>query len=1226
MKNRYLINSTDMMQNILKDIKKRLVQSLKINNVLFLFLLYSTEVSAQTLNGTYTIGGDNPDFTTLNQAVTRLNTFGVAGPVTFNIRPGRYTEQIKISQYPNSSNTSMVVFQSESGNPNDVVLNHTHTILNGEIDNFTVYINGADNLTFRNMTIQANQIGQDLSRVVYMIDDCNNIRLENNVIKSWYQSLATVNKNECIYIGMTYQNSADNDSLYIKGNTIIGGSVGLYIEGVSTDGNFYTTNWTIEDNKFLDQKICGLSVHKGMNTKISGNSFELSKLPPSYTAIYLDIHSDSLTIDGNYCNIPGGGYGIWVSNIKSGIANYKRVSNNVIIIGEKYISGNLYGIYSTKNDSLLLAHNTVLVNSPTNQGYVVCSTISDTLLLYNNQFIHNGGGFCYYSIDNLTGVFKSDYNNLYNSGQPLAMINGVPYQNLMEIRTNLNRDLSSVSIDPMFPNKILLMPMNAMVQNNGMPLSAVPIDFFGNNRSQTTPDIGAYEVDIAASDASVVYSSILNYPKCPDSSIPIYVKIKNYGMNTLNSVNIMYKTSETSVQSIPWIGNLSQFQESDSLFLGNISFPKSGLKELKIWTENPNNTVDAIKENDTLMVQMPIAMNGSYIVGDDPTADFLKLIDAVESLEICGVCGPVTINILPGTYIEQVSINPINGTSPVNNITIQSANQDSSSVTIKYYTTNVACYIIKLNGANYIHIKYLTLHSIGYDYQNAIHITYGASYNKVSNSVISAVFNCGNSGSKALLVIGGGTLPLHDNIIKQNVFIEGNDQFYANTNGYGNQVVENIFKGAPFRPITARKQNGILISKNIIEETTFAKSNTKIIELYEIANYSFQPAMNIDDCYGSIIVEKNNIYGTIRGKTISITNSTGTTDNPITVRNNFLIGKSYIVEMENSSNVRIINNSIKILSNDVMIMYRNNVSNITLFNNIFNCPNGSFVYSSPTDIDTSNFHSDYNVFYPINTSKLLVYDTLMNLDSWRNVYGQDMHSVASDPQFTTDLDMHINNASALDGHGTSLPDVPDDIDDAPRSLSIPDIGADEFNINYSTYRDLELVRVVSPDTTLCSALDSLIIEVANHSQIPIYSFTVKWWLFGLQNDSVVKTITIPSGDTVNVNVGGLRFIPNSYYELIFELSKPDAQADNYFNNNTKSVNFDYLGNVQIYQQPNTFCNNEHVLFIRNFNRSSVLWSTGATGNKITVTTPGIYSVTVIGENGCEVTDSIEINE
>jgi pectin methylesterase-like acyl-CoA thioesterase len=59
------------------------------------------------LNGTYTIGGLNPNYSTLTSAVNSLISNGINGPVVFNIRNGVYQERVTIPQITgaNSLNT-----------------------------------------------------------------------------------------------------------------------------------------------------------------------------------------------------------------------------------------------------------------------------------------------------------------------------------------------------------------------------------------------------------------------------------------------------------------------------------------------------------------------------------------------------------------------------------------------------------------------------------------------------------------------------------------------------------------------------------------------------------------------------------------------------------------------------------------------------------------------------------------------------------------------------------------------------------------------------------------------------------------------------------------------------------------------------------------------------------------------------------------------------------------
>ncbi|MFM8568243.1 MAG: GEVED domain-containing protein [Candidatus Kapaibacterium sp.] len=79
------------------------------------------------LNGTYTIGGKNPDFASWAVAGNQLTAGGTVGAVTFNVRPGTYTENVYIANIPGNVASRPIIFQSENGNRNSVTLQFSNT-------------------------------------------------------------------------------------------------------------------------------------------------------------------------------------------------------------------------------------------------------------------------------------------------------------------------------------------------------------------------------------------------------------------------------------------------------------------------------------------------------------------------------------------------------------------------------------------------------------------------------------------------------------------------------------------------------------------------------------------------------------------------------------------------------------------------------------------------------------------------------------------------------------------------------------------------------------------------------------------------------------------------------------------------------------------------------------------------------------------------------------------
>ncbi len=100
--------------------------------------------------------------------------------------------------------------------------------------------------------------------------------------------------------------------------------------------------------------------------------------------------------------------------------------------------------------------------------------------------------------------------------------------------------------------------------------------------------------------------------------------------------------------------------------------------------------------------------------------------------------------------------------------------------------------------------------------------------------------------------------------------------------------------------------------------------------------------------------------------------------------------------------------------------------------------------------------SNYNLFYAgtPGVKNLIFYDG-SNSDQTLAAYqarvsSRDANSITALPNFTSSTDLHITNANcSIDDKGTPIGGITDDIDTDTRSVTVPDIGADEFTaVNY----------------------------------------------------------------------------------------------------------------------------------------------------------------------------------
>lgn len=66
-----------------------------------------------------------------------------------------------------------------------------------------------------------------------------------------------------------------------------------------------------------------------------------------------------------------------------------------------------------------------------------------------------------------------------------------------------------------------------------------------------------------------------------------------------------------------------------------------------------------------------------------------------------------------------------------------------------------------------------------------------------------------------------------------------------------------------------------------------------------------------------------------------------------------------------------------------------------------------------------------------------------------------------------------------------------------------------------------------------------------------------------------------------------------------------------------------MGDVKIHEVLDE-CDSVLSLHLGDFYNTSVMWSNGVVGNRIDNVMEGFYTVTLIAENGCEVTKSINI--
>lgn len=1146
------------------------------------------------LAGTYTIGGTNPDFSTIVSAANYVNTYGICDDVTFNIRSGSYQELFVLNNIPSFNGEHTVTFQSEAGNADSVILNRY--FFGGWAYN-TLLIDSTSNLVLRNLTFINSPVANGypgLATTIGIKGPVKNIRFEGNKI---YNS--SVNVASTLY-GVDIQTGSSNPNVgkvVFENNYFQGGTHAVLC---SPSSDFFN-HLAFSNNLFKGQLSYCLNIEQASNVCITNNQFK--KTTGYYGALQLENITDTLRVINNEIFQSTTGSVMTIYNTSGTSTNHSLFANNEI---NHQAFDNLWGEFNSIDirecGYLDFVHNTIRQTNLTSASPSFIydfGTGTTNLLLLNNLAQCTGNAYIY-RFANTPGTLN--YNDFKHDAGYFALVNGNPLATLAAFQTAQSKDLNSFSINPGFVGTSLY-PYNAALDNLGTPFSAVLTDRLGNVRSVTTPDVGAYEFTKFNWDIGI--SDITSESAACGDSLELVVSVSNYGIQNVSNFEVQVQINDSvyAVQSITQ--NISSDATLSGLNLGTFSIVGGQLNTIKVLTLLPNGFTDQFELNDSLAnSEFAAPLNGFYTVGGTGS-DFSTITAAVNFLNEYGVCGPTVLNIVPGIYLGKYELNSVQGLSEVNTLLIQSANQDSMSVTLQhtyyYLDQPQSRYIFHLRNLNHVTVRYLKFMPFGGqlggsngNYDEAVQFT-EVSYVTLSN----CHFVNGDIRNDYTNDLNGDARTHYHVTIRNNYFADGDiilidGDTVAVENNYFSIGSMNIYRGR-----TIRLEGNLFIGGNQSAPSTIKFNLSSGIQI--LRNNFRSSTLHVESCQPL---------------------TTGVAEEAL-IANNFF--GTTLIGLFNSG-IHLVNNSFNVPNWYSFTIYGPWAS---VRNNIFHTPAyPPYAFDNYSDYTSTTYSR--NAIYSNSPNMAAVVGgqsnpILISRQQWI-AGGKDVNSIYDvNPNYynTGTNDLHINSP-VFDGAGILIPYITNDIDGESRSASSIDLGADEFVIDSSQFYDLALYRIISPDPTICSPVDSLRLRIINHANFAIDSFKVETlsydYSYGLQS----FTVHIPANDTIDLTTQAFNFIPFTGYQLKFILSDPNGQIDDITSNDSKTVNYTTLDSITIYEREDPYCG-AHELLIDEFPITSILWSTGATSDRITVTTPGTYSVTVTVPGGCQVTGTIQIN-
>ncbi len=484
--------------------------------LLFLSLFFATVANAQ-LSGVYTINSDasqNPDFTSFGAAVSALSA-GIAGEVIFEVASGTYEEYVTLNAISGASASDRVIFRGTGADNQQVVL----TSNAGYTQNSTLTLDGADYVTFENMTLSSTS--EENAVVVTLRGGLSNDRFEKVRFEGCYSEASNTDNDK----NLVYRVSGgwmDTDNAFV-GCEFVNGFIGLYYQG--TDMTQFNDGLLVQSCSFINQ--CSKAIYTTFtdHVTLSGNTIDNNN----------DTHTDFNAIDMFRCR-----YGCLVENnvmtvnhptkyatvVKlrpcTGTAAEPVIVRNNIVDFYGAASSWCYSFDNADSDYIYFVHNTGLCSGTGASGNLMVQKDWSNLYVYNNLFVNETDGYVF-RFNNESEARYCDYNRVSFTGGYVGIFAGTDCATLAEWTSTSGFDAQTATCSPHFAGNgdyHLTSPEGLTVAH---PLEYAAADIDGEVRSNT-PCAGADEYnEIYAVGEQEMVGNLSVYPNPTQGVVTIAI-------------------------------------------------------------------------------------------------------------------------------------------------------------------------------------------------------------------------------------------------------------------------------------------------------------------------------------------------------------------------------------------------------------------------------------------------------------------------------------------------------------------------------------------------------------------------------------------------------------------------------------------------------------------------------------------------------------------------------
>ena len=479
-------------------------------------------------SGTYTVGGENATYATIQAAVDDLGILGMEGPVVLNIRAGEYNEKVRIPYIKGMGAVNTLTLQSESGE-RDVKIYHNNYTTAGYSDDQhkkdygVVTLYQANYVTLKNLEITTTDL--NYKAVVMVKDESRHATIDNCYLHT--DIYASTSGDGPALVGHTIidEENKNNDYLTVKNCLLEGGKYGVYMGGTSYVALPKEVGGVIEGNTFKNNGRFMLYSYDELGAKIRKNTFIIDNADVYLSNGAIDInvrdeYSESTEITGNIFNLASAKTvtAIYLRQMEGTVAAPAIIANNVVNLASANASCTPFKISSNKVKFVDVANNTFrMTGSNGGATFWATSTLADGY--GNNNVVNNiiqnetnGYAVNLYNDGNLgTGKINFQNNIIFTAGETFFRA-GSSTTGDFDAFVTATGATNCINKQVTFLSDNVLEPENNLDGDltTAVALAYVTTDINGKARPAENITIGAYEFDMSANAAPMM---VEGYPQ-----------------------------------------------------------------------------------------------------------------------------------------------------------------------------------------------------------------------------------------------------------------------------------------------------------------------------------------------------------------------------------------------------------------------------------------------------------------------------------------------------------------------------------------------------------------------------------------------------------------------------------------------------------------------------------------------------------------------------------------